>query len=223
MRQFTAKPNRAPYDPHQRLNQCITTSGGEGDLHPDGGRSFNLQELSQLAGWPAGHRFFGNKTSIRRQIGNGVPALPFRVFFDQVLESLARFDTQVAAFLARPAPIVDLDAPEAHPDPHNHQVINLDDDDEMVDVQPAPPRLRTLPYNTVPRPHAAPTAAPQPTREPTTAPPTPPAPVGRSRDRAITVESAGDGEAGDRDGEADGARRRCRGDGGGARNVIWLD
>lgn len=96
MAESTPKNNKAPYMANQALRACITTSGGDGDLHPSGKRSFNLQELAQMGGFPARHKFVGNKTSIRRQIGNAVPATAATAFFEEVVKSVQQFDQEIA-------------------------------------------------------------------------------------------------------------------------------
>lgn len=65
------RPRRPAYDP-ERLAPTITT-GGTGTYHPDGRREFTLRELANLQGFPVVHQFFGNKTSIKKQIGNAFP------------------------------------------------------------------------------------------------------------------------------------------------------
>lgn len=108
MKQFTPK-NKEPYDDNRPLKGCITTSGGEADLHPSGKRSFNLQELAQLAGFPAKHKFVGNKTSIRRQIGNAVPANAATPFFKEIDKCLNEFDKEVAAWKEQEQDIIEID------------------------------------------------------------------------------------------------------------------
>lgn len=65
------EPPRAPLDPHQ-LARTITTGGAE-LYHPSGTRKVTLRELASLQGFPLHHRFVGNDTSIRKQIGNAFP------------------------------------------------------------------------------------------------------------------------------------------------------
>ena len=43
------------------------------------------KELSLLQGFPDTYRFFGNKSSVRKQIGNAVPPQPIKAFFEQIL------------------------------------------------------------------------------------------------------------------------------------------
>ena len=89
--------SRMPYNGDAPLRGCVTTSGGETNLHPNGKRSFNKQELAQLQGFPSKHKFVGNKSSITRQIGNAVPAKAATPYFKEILKSLKKFDEEVAA------------------------------------------------------------------------------------------------------------------------------
>ena len=102
---FTKKSEQ-PYNDNQPLRQCITGSGGEGNLHPSGKRSFNLQELACLAGFPATYRFFGNMTSIKKQIGNAVPACFAKVLFEEIVATLKKSDQEDAEWKPE---IIDID------------------------------------------------------------------------------------------------------------------
>ena len=93
MRAFTAQDS-LPYDGDQPLRQCITTNGGMSNKHPNGGRSFNLQELACLAGFPPSHRFFGNVTSIKKQIGNAVPACFAKALYQEIVKTLKESDDE---------------------------------------------------------------------------------------------------------------------------------
>ena len=88
--------DKMPYNGDRPLRGCITTSGGETNLHPNGKRSFNNQELAQLQGFPSNHKFHGGKGSIMRQIGNAVPAKAATPFFKKIMKSLKKFDEEVA-------------------------------------------------------------------------------------------------------------------------------
>ena len=82
-----AKP---AYDPN-RLAGTITTSGGE-TYYPDGTREFTLRELACLQGFPKNHRFFGTKTSTKRQIGNAFPPNIVRVLYQHIENWLLKED-----------------------------------------------------------------------------------------------------------------------------------
>ncbi|KAK6435167.1 hypothetical protein LTR95_008651, partial [Oleoguttula sp. CCFEE 5521] len=58
----------AEYSPHQPLKQAITCSGGLGNLHPSGLRSFMLVELSALQTFRPLQQYHGTYTSIKTQI-----------------------------------------------------------------------------------------------------------------------------------------------------------
>ncbi|KAM0356015.1 hypothetical protein ACHAPU_000408 [Fusarium lateritium] len=82
-------PRRAPYDPN-RLAGTITTGG---DLcYPDGSRKLTLRELASLQGFPKTHRFFGNRTSIKRQIGNAFPPNTVCVLYKHIEQWLLNED-----------------------------------------------------------------------------------------------------------------------------------
>ncbi|KAH6956740.1 S-adenosyl-L-methionine-dependent methyltransferase [Fusarium avenaceum] len=82
-------PPRAPYDPN-RLAGTITTGG---DLcYPDGTRKLTLRELASLQGFPKTHRFLGNRTSIKRQIGNAFPPNTVRVLYKHIEQWLLNED-----------------------------------------------------------------------------------------------------------------------------------
>ncbi|CAM1502140.1 Fc.00g041240.m01.CDS01 [Cosmosporella sp. VM-42] len=82
-------PRRPSYDPN-RLAGTITTGGGQS--HPDGTREFTLRELASLQGFPKRHRFIGNKTSIKRQIGNAFPPNTVRVLYSHIEQWLLTQD-----------------------------------------------------------------------------------------------------------------------------------
>lgn len=96
MLQHTPRPYAKHPDPRQPLRSCITTSGGDSDVHPYEKRSFNMAELAALNGYPAWHKFPAHLgvTALRRLIGNAVPALSFRSFFDKVVEVLKETDEE---------------------------------------------------------------------------------------------------------------------------------
>ena len=100
MAEFVIRKNTSnftPYNGDRPLRGAITCGGGEKNLHPNGKRPFNNQELAQLQGFPTKHDFFGNKSSIMRQIGNAVPGKAATPFFKEIVESLKIFDEEVTA------------------------------------------------------------------------------------------------------------------------------
>ncbi|POR34179.1 Modification methylase HphIA [Tolypocladium paradoxum] len=84
------QPRRAPFDSN-RLTGTITT--GSGDMYyPDGTRDLTLREYACLQGFPCHHGFVGNKTSIRRQIGNAFPPNTVMVLYNHLQEWLLKED-----------------------------------------------------------------------------------------------------------------------------------
>lgn len=87
-----------PYDANFPLRRCITTDGGDSDIHPSGKRTFTLAELACLAGFPPGHRFHNScKTDIMRQIGNAVPPCVAKALFDQIQVTMRETDRKLEA------------------------------------------------------------------------------------------------------------------------------
>ncbi|KAL8698935.1 MAG: hypothetical protein Q9201_006300 [Fulgogasparrea decipioides] len=84
-----AKRDVRPYDGNLPLRNCITT-GGTVDVHPSGRRRFTDRELASLQGFPLEH-VFGN-TKVKMQIGNAVPPLVAKVFFDHIRKFLEGVD-----------------------------------------------------------------------------------------------------------------------------------
>lgn len=83
-------PPRASYS-GARLAGTLTTAGSE-MYHPSGTREFTLRECASLQGFPHYHRFLGNKTSIKRQIGNAFPPSTVRVLYTHLENWLLRED-----------------------------------------------------------------------------------------------------------------------------------
>ncbi len=48
-------------------------------------RKLTLKECAIIQGFPPNYKFYGNKTSKRRQIGNAVPPQPIKAFFEKLL------------------------------------------------------------------------------------------------------------------------------------------
>ncbi|KOS18095.1 Modification methylase HphIA [Escovopsis weberi] len=109
------------YPPRPRLNAdglmgTITTGGGEA-YYPDGTRDFTLREYACLQGFPQNHRFSGNITSIRRQIGNAFPPNTVQVLYRHLNDWLLKEDG-----ISGVGP------------PRNTHVVTVDDDD-VVDSE----------------------------------------------------------------------------------------
>ncbi|KAF2209246.1 hypothetical protein CERZMDRAFT_100451 [Cercospora zeae-maydis SCOH1-5] len=96
---------RIPYSRTERLRGCITSSGGyrrdkpNNNYHPSGMRDFNHQEKSQLQGFPHYHCFYGNITSVGKQIGNAVPPVFAEKLFRSCIQSLEETDKLVEEYL----------------------------------------------------------------------------------------------------------------------------
>ncbi|KJZ75777.1 hypothetical protein HIM_04934 [Hirsutella minnesotensis 3608] len=84
------RPPKAAYSPN-RLAGTMTTSGTE-LYHPSGRREFTLREYACLQGFPNRHRFFGSKTSIRRQIGNAFPPNTVELLYRHLQSWMLRED-----------------------------------------------------------------------------------------------------------------------------------
>ena len=70
------------------LRNTITCSGSI-NYHPSGLRCFTIRELACLQGFPLEHRFGRGE---RKQIGNAVPPVVAKVFFEQVVRALRLAD-----------------------------------------------------------------------------------------------------------------------------------
>jgi DNA (cytosine-5)-methyltransferase 1 len=95
------KRNFPAYNPDVPLRGCITSGGvtqKSGGYHPNGRRDFNLQEMAQMQGFSADHRFYGNITSIRRQIGNAVPPVFAKKLFKSIIPALEETDKKMEAW-----------------------------------------------------------------------------------------------------------------------------
>lgn len=80
-----------PYDGNKPLKNtiCCTDNQGQGH-HPSGQRKFTLREVACLQGFPLEHEF-GN-LRVRKQIGNAVPPLVAKAFYEQIIRSLRKAD-----------------------------------------------------------------------------------------------------------------------------------
>jgi DNA (cytosine-5)-methyltransferase 1 len=86
------KRSLPPWDANSILPKCITTSGGQ-NYHPSGLRDLTNREYAALQGFPHDHVFGPTcQTSVRRQIGNGVPPCVGRILFEWIRKHLERID-----------------------------------------------------------------------------------------------------------------------------------
>ncbi|KAK3074459.1 hypothetical protein LTR53_003067 [Teratosphaeriaceae sp. CCFEE 6253] len=100
MRQSTPKDLPA-YDPHQVHPHTITCDGGKDDLYPSGKRSFNMQELALLLGFPLWRRFAkATKTALRTMIGNAVPVALATSLYKMVHKGLDDGEAEMVQWLA---------------------------------------------------------------------------------------------------------------------------
>lgn len=81
---------RVPFNPN-RLAGTITTQNNEA-YHPSGLRGLTLREFAQIQGFPMSHRFRGNKTAIRKQIGNAFPPNTVKVLYKHLEDWLLKQD-----------------------------------------------------------------------------------------------------------------------------------
>lgn len=81
--------NKPPYPADLPLRNCITTQGSM-NYHPSGKRNFTPRELACLQGFPLEHQFGHMRT--RKQIGNAVPPIVAKVFFEQIKRALRKAD-----------------------------------------------------------------------------------------------------------------------------------
>ena len=83
-----ARSEKPPFSGNRPLRNTITC-GGSINYHPSGTRCFTVRELACLQGFPLEHRFGKGE---RRQIGNAVPPIIAKVFFEQVVRALRMAD-----------------------------------------------------------------------------------------------------------------------------------
>ncbi len=78
-----------PYDGDLPLRNTITTQGIM-SYHPSGKRNFTTRELACLQGVPFEHQFGPSGT--RKQIGNMVPPIVAKLFFEHIKHALLKED-----------------------------------------------------------------------------------------------------------------------------------
>ena len=81
--------NKPPYNGDVPMKSTITCASGV-SYHPSGKRDFTLREIACLQGFPLEHEF--SNTRARKQIGNAVPPLVAKIFFDQIVRALRAAD-----------------------------------------------------------------------------------------------------------------------------------
>ncbi|KUI54465.1 Modification methylase HphIA [Cytospora mali] len=84
--------NVPPRDGNIPLPETICCGGTQKHYHFSGKRQYTLRELACLQGFPVVHRFEGNLTGIRKQIGNAFPPCVAGVFLEHIRRQLERTD-----------------------------------------------------------------------------------------------------------------------------------
>lgn len=93
--------NEQPRDGNVPLARTITCGGVQGVSHFSGQRDYTLREIACLQGFPVLHQFSGNKTQIRRQIGNAFPSCVVKAIYDHLRAWLEKVDGVKRAPTAR--------------------------------------------------------------------------------------------------------------------------
>lgn len=81
-----------PRDANVPLPETICCGGTQKHQHYSGKRAYTLRELACLQGFPVLHRFEGNATAIRKQIGNAFPPCVANVLFKHFFKHLEHTD-----------------------------------------------------------------------------------------------------------------------------------
>lgn len=81
-----------PREGNVPLPETICCGGTNKHQHFSGTRAYTLRELACLQGFPVVHRFEGNTTAIRKQIGNAFPPCVAKVFLEHLRKHLERTD-----------------------------------------------------------------------------------------------------------------------------------
>lgn len=84
--------NAPPRDGNTPLGATLTCAGVQSNHHFSGRRAYTLRELACLQGFPVAHRFVGNMTAVRRQIGNAFSPCVARVFLGNLRRHFERVD-----------------------------------------------------------------------------------------------------------------------------------
>lgn len=107
--------NEPPRDGNKPFPKTITCGGTGGTSHFSGSRDFTVREIACLQGFPISYQFEGNKTAIKKQIGNAFPPCVVKAFYGYFRDWLQRVDgvrtpapaQAPAPQVARPRPVVD--------------------------------------------------------------------------------------------------------------------
>lgn len=94
--------NNQPRDGNLPLSKTVTCGGTQGVSHFSGLRDYTLREIACLQGFPVSHQFEGNKTQVRKQIGNAFPSCVVKAIYDHLRAWLQQVD---GVQRARPAQV----------------------------------------------------------------------------------------------------------------------
>ncbi|KAL1870203.1 hypothetical protein Daus18300_005267 [Diaporthe australafricana] len=86
----TLARNKPPRNGNLPLTKTITCS--QSLLHFSGRRDYTLREIACLQGFPVSHEFEGNRTAIKKQIGNAFPSCVVKVLYEHLRQWLERKD-----------------------------------------------------------------------------------------------------------------------------------
>lgn len=81
----------APYDARQPA-KTLTCSGGEGNYHPSGLRTFTCREIACLQTFPMDFQFA--RRGVRKQVGNAVPPALAKALYQAIIASLRETDAR---------------------------------------------------------------------------------------------------------------------------------
>lgn len=88
----TLARNEPPRDGNKPFSKTITCGGTQGTSHFSGRRDWTLREIACLQGFPVFHQFEGNKTAIKKQIGNAFPPCVVKAIYDHLRAWLQHVD-----------------------------------------------------------------------------------------------------------------------------------
>lgn len=110
----TLKRDLPPRNGNVPFPKTITCGGTQSTSHFSGSRDFTPREIACLQGFPVSHQFEGNKTAIKKQIGNAFSPCVVKAFYDHIRTWLQRKDgVQNVAAEARP-PVRQVLRPSVH-------------------------------------------------------------------------------------------------------------
>lgn len=84
--------NLPPRDANVPFPKTITCGGTQGTSHYSGLRDNTLREIACIQGFPVCHQFVGNKTAIKKQIGNAFAPCVVKAFYDHLRTWLRQVD-----------------------------------------------------------------------------------------------------------------------------------